>query len=125
MEIDAATLAANLDNPAWRLANLYKIITKGTAERGGGVKSVVVPRRGTRRQASMRVSRELGPQMGRVYFDSARTWSSSPMTSARSATSALMIWLGVPDGVMSAGFGGSVGTGQGTCTGTGTFTICV
>lgn len=28
-EVDIATLTANLDNPAWRLANLYQIITKG------------------------------------------------------------------------------------------------
>ena len=47
------------------------------------------------------------------------------MTSARSATSALMIWLGVPAGVMSVGFGGRVGAGHGTCTGIGTLTICV
>ena len=35
-----------------------------------------------------------------------------------------MIWLGVPAGVMSAGFGGNAGAGHGTCTGTGTLTIC-
>jgi hypothetical protein len=34
---DADTLAANLDNPAWRLANLYKIITKGQDESAEGL----------------------------------------------------------------------------------------
>ena len=28
-QLDAATLAANLDNPLWRLSNLYKIVVKG------------------------------------------------------------------------------------------------
>lgn len=32
VEIDAATLAANLDDPMWRVCNLYKIIVKGDDE---------------------------------------------------------------------------------------------
>ncbi len=37
MTVDAETLAANLDDPAWRLSHLYKIITKGDGDDGAGL----------------------------------------------------------------------------------------
>lgn len=43
----AQQLAANMDSPAWRLANLYKIITKGDDDDGDGL---VVPFRPNRAQ---------------------------------------------------------------------------
>ncbi|WP_416763110.1 hypothetical protein ACNI65_11390 [Roseateles sp. So40a] len=36
-ELDAATLARNLDGPMWRLCNLYKIIVKGDDDDDGPV----------------------------------------------------------------------------------------
>lgn len=44
--LDAATLAANLDDPVWRLSNLYQIIVKGDDEEEG----LVMPFRPNRAQ---------------------------------------------------------------------------
>lgn len=52
MTLDAATLATNLDNPEWRIANLYKIIVKDDDEDGDGLVVQFVPNRAQRRLLS-------------------------------------------------------------------------
>ena len=49
MTIDAATLAANLDNPLWRLSNLYLIIIKGDDDEDEGLVIQFKPNRAQRR----------------------------------------------------------------------------
>lgn len=47
--LTAGVLAANLDNPAWRLSNLYKIITKGDGDDDEGLVVAFKPNRAQRR----------------------------------------------------------------------------
>ncbi len=49
MTIDSDTLQANLDNPEWRLSNLYKIIVKGDDEDDDGLVIDFQPNRAQRR----------------------------------------------------------------------------
>lgn len=49
VELDAATLAAHLDDPMWRLSNLYKIIVKGDDEDDEGLVMTFTPNRAQRR----------------------------------------------------------------------------
>lgn len=51
VEIDAETLAANLDDPLWRICNLYKIIVKGDddEDEDGGLVVQFKPNRAQRR----------------------------------------------------------------------------
>jgi hypothetical protein len=47
--IDAATLAENLNNPAWRIANLYKIVAKSESEDEPGLVIQFIPNTAQRR----------------------------------------------------------------------------